>query len=132
MRLPNLFCNSESTNWKMYLLSGALQRLNIRQYFEVSGVRWTRNLILITAGSKFNLFVGEMVLLEVKILFADNTIISLCGKKHQAGFFNFEGRNIVHLNCFVIIMKISKLLKLETCMIGCREMLRHCRHTYEF
>jgi hypothetical protein len=33
-----------------------------------------------------------MVLLEVKIILANNTSISLCGKKHQAGFFNFEGR----------------------------------------
>jgi hypothetical protein len=33
-----------------------------------------------------------MVLLKVKIIFADNTKFSLCGKKHQAGFFNFEGR----------------------------------------
>jgi hypothetical protein len=34
-----------------------------------------------------------MVLLQVKIIFVDITTISLCGKKkHQAGFFNFEGR----------------------------------------
>ena len=32
-----------------------------------------------------------MVQLEVKIIFVDNTTNSLWGKKHQAGFFNFEG-----------------------------------------
>jgi len=53
---------------------------------------WTRNLILFTPGSKVILFAKEMVLLEVKIVFVNNTIILLCGKKKTGGFFNFEGR----------------------------------------
>ena len=40
-------------------------------------------------------------MLEVKFTVVDNTIISLCGKKHQVGVFNFEGRiySALKLHC---------------------------------
>jgi hypothetical protein len=86
---------------------------------------WTRNLILFTPGPKVILFAKEMVLLEMKIIFADNIFIV---RKKGPGSLILRDGFIVHLNYFVIIMKILKLLKLQTCMIGCREMLHHFRH----